>query len=145
MQAKKSYKLKLEGEAGPNLRALLEAVEQGEIAEDAIISPQTPVEDTSQSPWTTERIQQTVQHEVIAHSLGELIEKARRAKGISVIEQAKALKVSRSQVYQAELPTANLELSTLLRYAHALGYKVEVALVATDESDDPSERLVASL
>jgi ribosome-binding protein aMBF1 (putative translation factor) len=145
MKPKKPQRLKVEGETGPNLQALLKAVEQGEIAEDAIITPPTPVQDTSKSPWTTERIQQTVQHEVIAHSLGELIEKARRAKGISVIEQAKALKVSRSQVYQLELPTANLEFSTLLRYAHALGYKVEVALIPEDASDGAGERLVAAL
>jgi transcriptional regulator with XRE-family HTH domain len=78
----------------------------------------------------------------VAHSLGELLAKARRKKGVSAAHHAKTLGVTRSQVYQNELPSANLELASLLRHAEALGYDVEVVL---RPKQGKSEQLVAVL
>jgi DNA-binding phage protein len=142
MKKAKASRLKLDGKPGKALEALFQALEKGELAEDAAIPSKKP---NQQSFWTPERIQSTIQHEVVAHSLGELLEKARRAKGISAANHAKNLGVTRSQIYQSELPDANLELATLLRHADALGYEVEVVLNPKGKSKGKRERLVAVL
>jgi DNA-binding phage protein len=144
--ASKKTRLKLEGKPGKALEALFQAVEKGDIAHDAIIMPlQKPKSSPKKSLWTAQRIKEAVQEELVAYSLGELLEKARRAKGISAARQAKELGVSRSQIYQSELPGANLELATLLRHADVLGYKVEVVLKPKEKSKGKGERLVAVL
>ncbi len=142
----KKSRLKLEGKPGKALKALFQAIETGEITEDAVITPLQKTKAHSKKPsWTPQRIKDTVQEELVAYSLGELLEKARRARGISAANQAKELGVTRSQIYQSELPSANLELSTLLRHAEVLGYEVEVVLKPKGKSKGKSERLVAVL
>jgi ribosome-binding protein aMBF1 (putative translation factor) len=137
--------LKLEGQPGPALQTLLDKVAKGEIAEDAIITPKvkpSKAKPKGRASWTPERIKQKVAEELLTYSLGELLEQARLAKGVSAAQHATRLRVTRSQIYQNERPDANLELATLLRHAEALGYSVEVVL--TSKRGDAG-RLVAVL
>lgn len=142
----KKQKIELEGKPGKALRALMNAVERGDIAEDAVIRPLRPPKRKHPlaNAWTPERIETTVREELVAHSLGELLAKARQSKGVSAIQQARKLGVSRSQVYQSESPDANLELVSLLRHAEALGYRVEVVL-KPEQSSGKDKTLVAVL
>jgi DNA-binding phage protein len=139
-------KIELEGKPGKALQALMNAVERGDIAEDAVIRPLRPPKrkHSFANTWTPERIEATLREELVAHSLGELLAKARRSKGISAIHQARKLGVSRSQVYQSESPDANLELASLLRHAEALGYRVEVVL-KPEQPSSKDKTLVAVL
>ncbi len=146
VKKRKQTTLELDGKPGKALQALLDAVAKGDLAEDAMIVPlrSSKRRRAVTNAWTPERIEATVREELVAHSLGELLAKARRVRGVSASNQAKALGVSRSQIYQSELPTANLELASLLRHAEALGYNVEVVLNPKQPSQK-DERLVAVL
>jgi transcriptional regulator with XRE-family HTH domain len=65
---------------------------------------------------------------LLAQSVGELLEEARKQSGLTMNEVAEKMNVSRGRINQLEQPDANLEVATVTRMAQAMGYKVTMTL-----------------
>lgn len=122
-QLKKS--LNLDGEPTPALLALAQLpdgpVAAGKQAKRLTVS-------------TTPRDLETfVKEAIISHSIGGILAKARQENNYSLSEVAKRVKATRGRVAQVEHPSANLEINTLVRYAEALGYRVNITLEPTSK------------
>ena len=74
-----------------------------------------------------------VKEAIISHSIGDILAKARQENSYSLSQVAKRVKATRGRVAQVEHPSANLEINTLVRYAEALGYRVNITLEPTSK------------
>jgi transcriptional regulator with XRE-family HTH domain len=63
--------------------------------------------------------------------LSDVLEQARKEKNLTLEEVGQRVGVSRARIKQLET-SENIEISTLVRVASALGYKVQIALTSED-------------
>jgi len=103
---------------------------------------QTPALRAMLEPWTLERTRTVLEEAYIARSVSEMLSRARAQSDLSLQQAGDEMGVSRGRVFQLEQPDANLELKTLVRYAHTLGYDLELHL----EPKEPNKpRIVTRL
>lgn len=107
----------------PELQALLLQIPGEEIATGVMQRPVDSQGNTGQS-WTPADIEQTVRLETVP----QMIKKLRTQQDLTLADVADKLGVSRGRAGQLEMEGANLQLATLAKLAHALGYQVQVTL-----------------
>lgn len=98
---------------------------------DVVVGPKGSDDDA----YTPEEIEEELREALIASSVGDLLKKARAKRKRSLRDVGKSLGVSHARVQQLEA-SENVELSTLVRAAGALGYGVKIVL----ESEEPEEK-----
>ena len=119
-------------EETPALHALVSELTPEEI-ETGILEGSKPVVPSV----TAEEIRARVAEAAVERALGDALERARASRGLSLAQVASRLGVSAPRVFQIEHAESNLELSTLLRYAGALGYDVTLTLTPSDGDGEP--------
>lgn len=80
---------------------------------------------------TFEEFKAMLEDALLTKSVGEAIERARKDKNLTPEEVGQRVGVSRMRISQLE-KAENIELSTLVRVASAMGYKVQIALQSED-------------
>jgi len=114
----------------PELAALLDEFTDDEIASGVVMAPKEALEG---APVSIEGMEAAYERAVLTESLSRLLRLARNSQELSLAELGRLLHVSKARVHQLEEEGANLEVSTLCRYADALGYDV---LLTFKERDD---------
>ncbi len=80
-------------------------------------------------PTSPDELAVQVEEALVAASAGDLIGRARAARGLSMRELALQLGVSSARVSQVQHGGGGgVEVQTLVRYAHALGYELTLTL-----------------
>jgi ribosome-binding protein aMBF1 (putative translation factor) len=120
--------LKLEHEPDNHLLELLETLKDD--APSVKTSTQTP--NLLKGPFTTIDLKTQLEEAILTNSLKEALEKARKSKGITLRALSQKTGVSAPRVQQVENAETKLELQTLLRHAHALGYDLSIVLTPQD-------------
>ena len=86
-------------------------------------------------PTTLEELQQKLEYFLILDSLGELLQKIRSDRGLTVREMARQVQKSPGRISQIEGTRDRIELKTLAQYANELGYDVQIALVPRNDRE----------
>ena len=86
-------------------------------------------------PTTAEELQQKLEYFLILDSLGELLQKIRSDRGLTVREMAREVQKSPGRISQIEGTRDRIELKTLAQYANELGYDVQIALVPRNDRE----------
>lgn len=86
-------------------------------------------------PTTVEELQQKLEYFLILDSLGELLQKIRSDRGLTVREMAREVQKSPGRISQIEGTRDRIELKTLAQYANELGYDVQIALVPRNDRE----------
>jgi len=111
--------------------ALLENATDEEIDGGGLAQPTPP--DPSRVPhpdeWTPTRIHEAVYGEFALEQAGKLIEQAREKRGLSTRELAQKVGVSQPRVIQVQNAGETLNLTTLVKFAGALGYRLRLEFV----------------
>ena len=111
--------------------ALLEKVTDEEIENGGLAKP-APV-DPNRVPhpdeWTPARIREAVYGEFTLEQAGKLIEQAREKRGLSTQELAQKVGLSQPRVIQVQNAGETLNLTTLVKFAGALGYRLRLEFV----------------
>lgn len=84
---------------------------------------------------TVEELQQKLEYFLILDSLGELLQKIRSDRGLTVREMAREMQKSPGRISQIEGTRDRIELKTLAQYANELGYDVQIALVPRNDRE----------
>ncbi|MCP2727182.1 helix-turn-helix domain-containing protein [Limnofasciculus baicalensis] len=87
------------------------------------------------NPTTVEELQQKLEYFLILDSLGELLQKIRSDRGLTVREMAREVQKSPGRISQIEGTRDRIELKTLAQYANELGYDVQIALVPRNDRE----------
>ena len=87
------------------------------------------------NPTTAEELQQKLEYFLILDSLGELLQKIRSDRGLTVREMAREVQKSPGRISQIEGTRDRIELKTLAQYANELGYDVQIALVPRNDRE----------
>ena len=114
---------KIDGKASDLLAALL--------AEPEAMVDVNPPE--TLKPTTAEELQQKLEYFLILDSLGELLQKIRNSRGLTVREMAREVQKSPGRISQIEGTRDRIELKTLAEYANELGYDVQIALIPRND------------
>lgn len=114
---------KIDGKASDLLAALL--------AEPEAMVDVNPPE--TLKPTTAEELQQKLEYFLILDSLGELLQKIRKSRGLTVREMAREVQKSPGRISQIEGTRDRIELKTLAEYANELGYDVQIALIPRND------------
>ena len=86
-------------------------------------------------PTTAEELQQKLEYFLILDSLGELLQKIRSDRGLTVREMAREVQKSPGRISQIEGTRDRIELKTLAQYANELGFDVQIALVPRNDRE----------
>ena len=116
---------KIDGKVSDLLAAILAEPE----AMVEIDSPETL------NPTMAEELQQKLEYFLILDSLGELLQKIRSDRGLTVREMAREVQKSPGRISQIEGTLDRIELKTLAQYANELGYDVQIALVPRNDRE----------
>ena len=116
---------KIDGKVSDLLAAILAEPE----AMVEIDSPETL------NPTMAEELQQKLEYFLILDSLGELLQKIRSDRGLTVREMAREVQKSPGRISQIEGTRDRIELKTLAQYANELGYDVQIALVPRNDRE----------
>jgi len=110
---------------------LLENVTDEEIDGGGLAQPTPPDPNGVPHPdeWTPARIREVVQSEFALEQAGKLIEQAREKRGLSTRELALKVGVSQPRVIQVQNAGETLNLTTLVKFAGALGYRLRLEFV----------------
>jgi ribosome-binding protein aMBF1 (putative translation factor) len=101
----------------------------------------TPPKNTGNSPEISlDELKDTLQNAVLTHNIGQALEQARKQRGLSGRAVAKKRDLHFTRVQQLEHAT-NLELSSVVRHAASLDYKVTLVL----EPLEGGQRIFANL
>ncbi len=128
---RKQDNLKEEVEITEEMRALLAKFTQEEIDTGAVHTSDPP---SARGTHTLQDLRNAYQAARVEDTIGAMLRALREQHHHTLNDAAKVLGVSRARIHQLEQPDANLRIDTLMRYARAYGYKVQVALVSTDAS-----------
>jgi ribosome-binding protein aMBF1 (putative translation factor) len=79
--------------------------------------------------FTASDVQQALSDAMLTENIGEMLKQARLRSGLTGTELAARLGLSKMRISQLERIGADVEVSTLARVAHALGYDLQVQLV----------------
>lgn len=88
------------------------------------------------SATTPAKLQNTVKDAIVAHSVGEILAKAREERQLSVRELAAKVEVSHPRVLAVEKTDSRIEVQTLVRYAEAMNYKVQLTLIPKERGKE---------
>lgn len=99
---------------------------------EAMVDANTP---KNLKPTTVEELQQKLEYFLILDSLGELLQKIRSDRGLTVREMAREVQKSPGRISQIEGTRDRIELKTLAQYANELGYDVQIALVPRNDRE----------
>lgn len=99
---------------------------------EAMVYANTP---ETLKPTTVEELQQKLEYFLILDSLGELLQKIRSDRGLTVREMAREVQKSPGRISQIEGTLDRIELKTLAQYANELGYDVQIALVPRNDRE----------
>jgi Helix-turn-helix domain len=99
---------------------------------EAMVDANTP---KTLKPTTVEELQQKLEYFLILDSLGELLQKIRSDRGLTVREMAREVQKSPGRISQIEGTLDRIELKTLAQYANELGYDVQIALVPRNDRE----------
>ena len=80
-----------------------------------------------------ETLQTMIETGVTQKRIGNLLEQARTHVKLSGRETARRVKVNHSWIRRLENADTNLELSSIVRVAHALGFEISLKLEARDD------------
>jgi hypothetical protein len=116
---------KIDGKVSDLLVAILAETE-------AMVDANTP---ETLKPTTVEELQQKLEYFLILDSLGELLQKIRSDRGLTVREMAREVQKSPGRISQIEGTLDRIELKTLAQYANELGYDVQIALVPRNDRE----------
>lgn len=116
---------KIDGKVSDLLAAILAEPE-------AMVDANTP---ENLNPTTAEELQQKLEYFLILDSLGELLQKIRSDRGLTVREMAREVQKSPGRISQIEGTRDRIELKTLAQYANELGYDVQIALVPRNDRE----------
>lgn len=116
---------KIDGKVSDLLAAILAEPE-------AMVDANTP---ETLKPTTVEELQQKLEYFLILESLGELLQKIRSDRGLTVREMAREVQKSPGRISQIEGTRDRIELKTLAQYANELGYDVQIALVPRNDRE----------
>lgn len=116
---------KIDGKVSDLLAAILAEPE-------AMVDANTP---ETLKPTTVEELQQKLEYFLILDSLGELLQKIRSDRGLTVREMAREVQKSPGRISQIEGTLDRIELKTLAQYANELGYDVQIALVPRNDRE----------
>lgn len=116
---------KIDGKVSDLLAAILAEPE-------AMVDANTP---ENLKPTTVEELQQKLEYFLILDSLGELLQKIRSDRGLTVREMAREVQKSPGRISQIEGTRDRIELKTLAQYANELGYDVQIALVPRNDRE----------
>lgn len=116
---------KIDGKVSDLLAAILAEPE-------AMVNANTP---ENLKPTTAEELQQKLEYFLILDSLGELLQKIRSDRGLTVREMAREVQKSPGRISQIEGTRDRIELKTLAQYANELGYDVQIALVPRNDRE----------
>ncbi|MCC3471932.1 MAG: helix-turn-helix transcriptional regulator [Microcoleus sp. PH2017_15_JOR_U_A] len=116
---------KIDGKVSDLLAAILAEPE-------AMVNANTP---ETLKPTTAEELQQKLEYFLILDSLGELLQKIRSDRGLTVREMAREVQKSPGRISQIEGTLDRIELKTLAQYANELGYDVQIALVPRNDRE----------
>lgn len=121
-----------EVEVTDEMRDLLDGFTQHEIDTGVIHTSDPP---TAPGTHTLRDLEDAYQAARVEDTIGAMFWALREQHNHTLHDAANILGVSRARIHQLERPDANLRIDTLIRYAAAYGYKVQVALVPTDASE----------
>jgi ribosome-binding protein aMBF1 (putative translation factor) len=124
--------LKLQQEPDHELLALLETLKDD--APDVHPTKKTP--NLLTGPFTANQVKSHLEEAILTSNLRDALEQARKKRGMTLRALAKKTGVSAPRVQQVEQAETKLELQTLLRHAHALGYDVSIVLTPQDGRGD---------
>jgi ribosome-binding protein aMBF1 (putative translation factor) len=79
--------------------------------------------------FTVADVQQGLSDALLAENIGEMLKQARLQSGLTGTELASRLGLSKVRISQLERVGSDVEVSTLARVAHALGYDLQLQLV----------------
>jgi ribosome-binding protein aMBF1 (putative translation factor) len=116
---------KIDGKVSDLLAAILAEPE-------AMVDANTP---ETLKPTRVEELQQKLEYFLILDSLGELLQKIRSDRGLTVREMAREVQKSPGRISQIEGTLDRIELKTLTQYANELGYDVQIALVPRNDRE----------
>jgi hypothetical protein len=101
--------------------ALAAAIQLGE-------GPVEPVHESIVPDQGADYLEEAVTSGFLLHTVGQLIEQARKARGLGKRELARKLATTHSRISRLE-QSENLELRSLLAVAQALGYDLSIGLI----------------
>lgn len=111
----------------PEMEELLNLLTDEEI-EIGIIKPRSE----SKSEGTSfDEFKAMLEEAIVVKHVTEALEQARKEKNLTLEEVGQRVGVSRARIKQLET-SENIEVSTLVRVASAMGYKVQIALMSDD-------------
>ncbi len=121
------------------------SLEQRKALENVLNRPDnsvaTPPKNTGVAPEISlDELRDTLQNAVLTHNIGQALEQARKQRGLSGRAVAKKRDLHFTRVQQLENAT-NLELSSVVRHAASLDYKVTLVL----EPLEGGQRILAHL
>jgi HTH-type transcriptional regulator / antitoxin HipB len=79
--------------------------------------------------FTVSDLQQGLSDALLTENIGEMLKQARLNSGLTGTELATRLGLSKVRISQLERIGSDVEVSTLARVAHALGYDLQLQLV----------------
>lgn len=112
-----------------------------EVGGEETVTGVAPVEGEG---YTPEAIREELRDALVANRLGEMIAAARSQAGLSLRQVAELVGVSHSRIQQLEM-SDNLEVSTLVRVASGLGFRVKISLEPDREHASEYRPVVADL
>jgi ribosome-binding protein aMBF1 (putative translation factor) len=95
----------------------------------AILSVRVPTGTTKKlKTRSPKEISREVQNALIAQAIHEALTTARKEAGLKAKDIARTMNISAARVAQIEAKPSNLTLETLIQYANAADYQVEIIL-----------------
>jgi DNA-binding XRE family transcriptional regulator len=111
----------------PEMEELLNLLSDEEI-ETGIIKPRS----ASKGGGTSfEEFKAMLEEAIVVKHVTEALEQARKEKKLTLEEVGQRVGVSRARIKQLET-SENIEVSTLVRVASAMGYKVRITLISEE-------------
>jgi DNA-binding XRE family transcriptional regulator len=111
----------------PEMEELLNLLTDEEI-EAGIIKPRS---ESKGEGTSFDEFKAMLEEAIVVKNVTEALEQARKEKNLTLEEVGQRVGVSRARIKQLET-SDNIEISTLVRVASAMGYKVQIVLMSED-------------
>jgi DNA-directed RNA polymerase specialized sigma subunit len=115
----------------PKLNALLNDLTEEEIETGILKSSNVPIDERMFPEVSFEEFKAMLEEAIVVKNVTKALEQARKEKNLTLEEVGRRVGVSRARIKQLET-SENIEISTLVRVASAMGYKVQIVLTSED-------------